>query len=227
MGKQTVTATSKKKDSAEQAVRERFRAIEAALEDVKPSAFGVLPYEVAESDSSLRLRYRNRLRVAFLLISHLRDDARRLGKILGVDAKVITDFVQRSLPVTLCVRSGDTTKHGLGGRSKNATVANGFVLVRKVPSGSEPAADDDCLIVGMALADRDHGVFHSHVILEAAMKDWVEFLKTELSLDLMDWAERVISNPARVVTVGTEGSVVPPGSDGCQWIPKGALRRSC
>ena len=151
---------------------------------------------------------------AFLLLSHLRDDARRLAKRIGVDQSVVSSFVDRSLPVHLCVRAGDTQKHGLGGRSKNATISNGFICVIKSEPGQSPNSSSDTIVEGMVLVDAIHGVFHSHVIIKQAIHDWVNFLASELALDLQQevdaWLPRKV--PDYVIKQGDPRPTVPLGS---------------
>ena len=52
---------SKQVETAEQAIHDRFVALEAALEDLRPSAFGILKRHAVDGNESLRARYQNRL----------------------------------------------------------------------------------------------------------------------------------------------------------------------
>ena len=141
---------------AEQAIRERFTAIEAALKDLCPDAFGILTQQEIVGNKLLATRYQNRLMSMFLLIYHLRDDVRRLAKRRGFEEKIIDDFIRRAQPVSLCIRAGDTHKHGLGGRSKNATISNGLIKVVKAPKGTKPTPSSDVIIIGMMLVDSEN-----------------------------------------------------------------------
>lgn len=190
---------SKQIETAEQAIHDRFVAIEAALEDLRPRTFGILKRHVVDGNESLLARYQNRLMSVFLLISHLRDDVKRLTNRRGLKKTAVDDFVKTSLPVSLCVRAGDTTKHGLGGRSKNATIANGLIAVYKTPTGRQPSSDDDCIIIGMVLVDGKHGVFHSNVVIDKALNAWVAFLASQLGLDFHGWLRRCLPEAAKQV----------------------------
>ena len=199
---------------AEQAIRERFTAIEAALKDLCPDAFGILTQQEIVGNKLLAARYQNRLMSMFLLIYHLRDDVRRLAKRRGFEEKIIDDFIRRAQPVSLCIRAGDTHKHGLGGRSKNATISNGLIKVVKAPKGTKPTPSSDVIIIGMMLVDSEHGVYHSQVVIEQAIGNWVQFLNNEFNLDLTDWLRRCF--PPR------QGPIVPLSSRRRTTVPEGA-----
>lgn len=210
----TNPGTSTKAETAREVIRHRFISLSAAMTDLAPAAFGVRPHNEIQSDVSLPARYENRLVSAFLLLSHLRDDVRRLAKRIGVNPSVVNQFVNQSLAVRLCVRAGDTRKHGLGGRSRNATISNGLICVVKSTPGEPPSPTNDAIVVGMVLVDADHGVFHSHRVIARAIHDWVDFLASELSLDLrqeMDaWLPR--KEPDFIIEQDESNPTVPLGS---------------
>ena len=66
----------------------------------------------------------------------------------------------------------------------------------------------------MVLVDADHGAFHSQVIIERAIHDWVDFLASELALDLRQevdtWLPR--KGPDYVMKEGSPNPTVPLGS---------------
>ncbi|MBW8041372.1 MAG: hypothetical protein FVQ85_15420 [Planctomycetes bacterium] len=208
--------TNPKIKKAEQAIRDRFIAIEAALNDLSPNAFGDLTRDVIDKDNLLQARYQNRLMSMFLLIYHLRDDVCRLVKRRGLKKEIVGDFIKQSLPVSLCIRVGDTHKHGLGGRSKNATIPNGLIVVYKTPKGTDTTPSDKAIVIGMALVDSLHGVFHSHVVIEQAVWDWIGFLAKELKFDLTEWlkcglqsiSKQIVNLPPDAHATVQEGSVV-------------------
>ncbi len=205
---------STKAETARDVIRHRFRSLSAAMTDLAPAAFGVRPHNEFQSDVGLPARYENRLVSVFLLLSHLRDDTRRLAKRTGVNPSVVNLFVDRSLPVQLCVRAGDTRKHGLGGRSRNATISNGLIYVVKSPPGEPPSPISDAIVIGMVLVDANHGTFHSHQVIARAIHEWVDFLASELGLDLRQevdaWLPR--KEPDVVIRQGESNPTVPLGS---------------
>ncbi|MCK5225908.1 MAG: hypothetical protein KAQ89_04255 [Planctomycetes bacterium] len=177
-------------ENAEQAIRNRFTAIEAALKDLCQDAFGILTQQEIVDNKLLVARYQNRLMSMFLLIYHLRDDICRLAKRHGFKQKIVKDFAKRTIPISICIRAGDTHKHGLGGRSKNATISNGPIIVVKTAKGAKPAPSDKAIVEGMTLVDSEHGVFCSKVVIEQAIGSWVQFLNNEFNLNLTDWLRR-------------------------------------
>jgi hypothetical protein len=199
---------------AAQAIRDRFFSLRAALEDLKPGAFGVKPRS-AWDDPLLAAQYQNRVKTAFLLLYHLRDDALRLARRLGIDVAVVHRFIKDSLPIQLCIRAGDTWKHGLGGESRNATITNGLLLVIKYRPGTVPTPDSDARVIGAHVVDADHGSFSSDVIITDAIHDWIRLLATDLNLDLASevagWLPRRPPSDAIVIPPGEHPSV-PEGS---------------
>ncbi len=177
---------------AEQRIFERFDEIEAALFDLKPMEFGIFKWKQLSEDDLIQRRYRNRLMSVFLLLYHLQDDVKRLSKRRKLPPSIVNDFVDHSLWVKLCVRAGNTHKHGLGGRSRNATFPNGLLIVVKTRSGEKSSPSNEAIVIGMIVADADHGVFHSKSIIEGALRDWVEFLTVQFELDLSNWESRCI-----------------------------------
>ena len=221
--------TNPKIKKAEQATKDRFIEIEAALSDLSPNAFGDLTRYVIEKDKLLQARYQNRLMSMFLLIYHLRDDVRRLVKRRSLRKEIVEDFIKQSLPVSLCIRAGNTHKHGLGGRSKskNATIPNGLLIVYRTPKGVDPTPSDKAIIIGMALVDRRNGVFHSDVVIEQAIRDWVGFLAKELQFDLTEWLKRCLPSISKKIVVlpPDAHTVVPEGSTVAFEFPRDLSKR--
>lgn len=214
--------TNPKIKKAEQAIRNRFIAIEAELSDLSPNAFGDLTRDVIKKDKLLQPRYQNRLMSMFLLIYHLRDDVCRLVKRHGLRKEIVEEFIKRSIPVSLCVRAGDTHKHGLGGRSKSATITNGLIIVYRTPKGAGPTPNDKAIVIGMAIVDSRHGVFHSHVVIEQAIRDWIGFLAKELKFDLTKWLKYCLPSISKQIIVlpPDAHTVVPEGSKIAFEFPK-------
>lgn len=199
---------------AAQAIRNRFVSLRAALDDLKGSVFGVRPRS-AWDDPLLAARYQNRVMTAFLLLYHLRDDARRLARRLGVDPVIVERFAEGSLPVQVCIRAGDTWKHGLGGQSRNATIMNGLILIVKTPKGTAMTPESEALVNGAHVIDVDHGTFNSDVIITDALHDWIRLLASELSLDLTSEVEGWLPRrppPDAIVIPRGEHVEVPEGS---------------
>lgn len=199
---------------AAQAIRDRFFSLRAALEDLKPRALGVRPRS-AWDDPLLVAQYQNRVMTAFLHLYHLRDDVLRLARRLELDVKVIHRFVNGSLPISLCIRAGETSKHGLGGHSRNATITNGLLLVIKYAPGTVPTPESDTIVTGAHVVDVDHGTFSSDTIITDALHDWIRLLASELSLDLTSevegWLPRRPPSDAIFIPSGVHASV-PEGS---------------
>ena len=200
--------------NAEQRIIERFDEIEAALFDLKPMEFGIFESQQLTEDGLIQRRYRNRLMSAFLLLYHLKDDVKRLAKRRNLSRSIVDDFVDHSLWVKLCVRAGDTHKHGLGGRSKNATFPNGLLKVVKTRSGEKSSPSNEAIVIGMIIADADHGVFHSKSIIEGALRDWAGFLSAKFNLDLSNWIAHCI--PAK------PGPTIELRHDAHPYVPLGA-----
>ena len=207
---------------SEQQIIDRLAEIEAALADLQPSAFGIHPVKDLGADGLVQRQYKNRLQAAFLLLYHLQDDVKRFAKRKGGNKQAVNDFVAKSLWVKLCVRAGDTHKHGLGGRSKNATIVHGLIYVVKTDEAKSPSPASDAIVVGMTVADADYGTFPSQRILEGALLDWVQFLSAEYKLDVSDWLSRCIpkgTGPEIQISPG-ENPTVPLGSTLTFELPK-------
>jgi len=219
--------TNLKNKNAEQAIKDRFISIEAALSDLSPNSFGVLTRDVIEKDKLIQVRYQNRLMSMFLLIYHLRDDVYRLVKRRRLRKDIVEDLIKQSLPISLCIRAGDTHKHGLGGRSKSATITNGLIIVYKTPKGAGPTPNDKAIVIGMALVDNRHGVFHSHVVIEQAIRDWIGFLAKELQFDLKEWLKYCLPSISKQIVVlpPDAHTVVPEGSKVAFEFPKDLSKR--
>jgi len=77
-----------------------------------------------------------------------------------------------------------------------------------------PSPDDDCIIIGMVLVDGVHGVFHSHVVIDQALRHWIAFLTTRLGLDFNTWQRRCLPTPSQqaIYVPQREHITVPAGS---------------
>jgi hypothetical protein len=180
---------------AEQRILDRFDEIEAALLDLKPREFGVFRVQDLIGGGLIERRYSNRLMGVFLLLYHLQDDVKRLAKRKRLTGDPVSAFTDQSLWVKLCIRAGNTHKHGFGGRSRNATYSNGLLYVVKIKSGekpSQPSPNSEAIVIGMIVADADYGVFHSQSIIEGALHDWAHFLSVQCGLDLSCWLSRCV-----------------------------------
>ena len=181
-----------RKSKAEQKIHDRFAEIEAALLDLEPSAIGVKPVRDLANGGIIQRQYKNRLQGALLLLYHLRDDVKRFAKRIGKPKDVIDKFADSSLWVKLCIRAGNTHKHGLGGRSKNATIIDGLVYAVKMEPNQQQTPNSDAIVMGMYVADADYGTFSAQYVLRGAMQDWVQFLAAEFGLKLSGWMSRCI-----------------------------------
>jgi hypothetical protein len=177
-------------DKAPQKVLDRLAEIEAALDDLKPSSFGNVKVKDLNSGSLIDRRMRNRLHCAFLLLYHLQDDVKKLAKKCRLPKTAIDEFANQSLWVKLCIRAGNTHKHGLGGRSRNATLPNGLIYAVEVGPDEKPSSESKAIVMGMIVADADLGAFPSQKILEGALRDWGGFLNAKFSIDIASLVSR-------------------------------------
>lgn len=201
-------------DKASQKVLDRLAEIEAALDDLKPSSFGIVKVKDLSSGSFIDRRTRIRLHSAFLLLYHLKDDVKKLARKRRLPKTAIDEFANQSLWVKLCIRAGDTHKHGLGGRSRNATLASGFIYAVKVTPDEKPSSDSEAIVIGMIVSDADLGTFHSQKILEGALRDWAEFLNAKFGIDISALVSRCF--PA------SEGPTLKVKPDEHPSVPLGA-----
>ena len=201
-------------DKAPQRVLNRLAEIEAALDDLKPSSFGNVKVKDLNSGGLIDRRMRNRLHSAFLLLYHLQDDVKKLAKKCRLPKSAVNEFANQSLWVKLCIRAGNTHKHGLGGRSRNATLPNGLISAVEVEPDEKPSADSKAIVIGMIVADADLGTFASQNILEGALRDWGEFLNAKFSIDITTLVSRCY--PA------SQGPTLKLKSDEHPSVPLGA-----
>jgi len=187
--------------TAEEAIRSRLKEIGAALDDLKHTATGVST--ASDITDNLKARYQNRLMSVFISISHMRDGVRRLAKRRGVDWNDIKQQIDSSVPIQLCIRLSETHKHGLGGKSRNATILNGFITVIGLPKkGGNPAnppPDAVAMMEGMQLVDSEYGQSHSSVVIKEAMRSWVTLIRDYLGLDETQWYQMRFPNPRGVI----------------------------
>jgi len=196
------------------AVEDRLKFIEAAALDLSPQYFGIFKAQVLDSDPYIPLRYQNRVMTTLLLLYHLRDDVRRLSRAAGIERKHIEDFVSNSEAITLCIRAGDTWKHGLGGRENNATIGNGLIKVYKTTPGCAPRPESDAIVEGLPIVDADHGVRSSTSVVNAAIQEWGQFLNATFGIQLPQaLQERVVRSSTSPILLKQDAvTVVPPGS---------------
>src|SRR5687768_10787701 len=104
---------------AERAVIDRLHDIDAALADLIPSRLGYTTGRSLLTDRTTGRTHRNRVAILLLGISHLRDDAVALAHQLGKPKELVYDYCNTSQAISLCVKAGNTYKHGVGGQHQN------------------------------------------------------------------------------------------------------------
>lgn len=199
-------------DNKVEKIYQRLAEIEAAVSDVSPSSFGVKKVRELESGGLVETQFKNRLNNAFLLLYHLQDDAKRLAKDKNINKVTVDEFRSNSSWVKLCIRAGDTYKHGLGGRSKNGTLLNGLLYAVKTESHEQPKSEHpkpeyDAILIGMLVADADYGTFPSQILIEGALLEWRDFLNEVLDVDISDWVNRCIPDKSNIVPL-QQGKII-------------------
>jgi hypothetical protein len=84
---------------------------------------------------------------------HLKDDARGLARAKGLSKVVVEEFCRKSAAVDLCVKAGDTYKHGVGGRAGNNAVIE-YEVVFHDRQGPEPQPTDPVVNAVMLVVDK-------------------------------------------------------------------------
>jgi hypothetical protein len=128
---------------------------------------------------------------------------RRLAKRSGVESSTIDQCFGSSQALRALTNLANSGKHGLGGRAKNASVLNGFVVVqRQSKENNEP--DDTVHLVGMLVADAKEGTFPSGTILNAVIRQWGLWLQMLLNIS-SDWSIRCSPDPSAPVVMLKQG----------------------
>ena len=177
---------SKTVEDAESKVRRRLRDIDAALADLSINRLGYRTAHEAVMDQTAFGIYRNRLAILMLSIYHLRDDVRGLARAKGFDKNYVDSFSSKSKAVNLCIKAGDTYKHGVGGRDKNNTVMEYSVLIAH-QQGSTPSPQDHLVNHVFLVVDESGEPHQSDLLAMEAIKDWLKFLSTEMAMDVSSW----------------------------------------
>jgi len=159
---------------AKDKIRARLESIDAALADL---AVLVHTHPTGGALSKMDIDiHRNRLASLILGIYHLKDDAKGLARLKGLDKKAVDDFVASCPAVSMCVKAGDTYKHGVGGRGGNSMVM-GYEIHFMKRKGDKPSIDDPLVGLAMLIVD-EKGVPHqSDVLAKEALHDWLPFLR--------------------------------------------------
>jgi hypothetical protein len=169
-------------------VADRLRCIDAALKDLTPDRLGRQTGHQRASDQDFVGIYRNRLATLMLSIYHLRDDARGLAREKGIGADAVDQFCASPKAVSLCIKAGDTYKHGVGGRSKNNTVTEYFVSCLQ-QSGNEPVPGDPVIGEFCLIVDETGEPHQSDLLAREAISDWLFFLRDRLGVDISEWSK--------------------------------------
>lgn len=155
-------------------IRSRLESIDAALTDL-----AALPNTHPTGGALTKVAcdvHKNRLASLILCISHLKDDAKGLARLRGLNKKAMDNFVASSPAISLCIKAGDTYKHGVGGRSGNSAVMEYEVhfMERK---GDKPKTDDPLIGLAMLLVDEKGEPHQSDLLAKEALRDWLPFLR--------------------------------------------------
>jgi hypothetical protein len=171
---------------AEGKVTERLSNIQAALHDLRPGQYTQETGGMRAADGLASGVHRNRVASLLINLYHLKDDARGLARAKGVSMDVVEEFCQKSTAVNLCIKAGDTYKHGVGGRDGNNTVIEYEVIVCN-QEGPEPKPSDQIVNVVMLVIDRTGEPHQSDLLAGEALRDWAAFLAGKLGMVLPDW----------------------------------------
>ncbi len=192
----------------------RLGEIEAAIVDLRPFVFGIHRGKELKPGTTAARRYRNRLQHALLLLNHLQADANRLARKQNLPKDVVTNFVEGSQCVRVCNRAANTHKHGVGGRSRNATMPSSFLTMAKDPHLGASPEDADTIVVGMLISDPQEGSFSSKGLIHGAARDWAVFLRDMFRIDATDWLARCFPAP--------KGPTIRLRPEGNDPVPQGA-----
>jgi hypothetical protein len=171
--------------TAVEKINERLRNIGAALRDLRPSQFAGTTDE-RMSDSVTIDIHRNRVFTLLINLYHLKDDARGLARACGLDKEVVEAFCRDTPAVDLCIKAGDTYKHGRGGRAKNNTVIDYEVTFVEQKEG-EPQPTDPVVGAVMLVVDKDGEPHQSDLLAGEALREWADFLEKTLGVTSPAW----------------------------------------
>jgi hypothetical protein len=174
--------------TAEAKILDRFRGIEAALHDLRPEQFALATAPERAGDRMSFDVHRNRVAVLLINLYHLKDDARGLARARGLGKELVEELCRNKVAVDLCVKAGDTYKHGVGGRAGNNTVIGYEVLVCH-QEGPEPQPTDAVANTLMLVVDNGGEQHQSDLLAAEALRDWAAFLEGTLRMTLPAWVK--------------------------------------
>jgi hypothetical protein len=153
-----------------------------------------------------------------LALQRIEGSSQRFLKRIGIDA---TDALKASQAIRVNSSLANSWKHGLGGRARNATMLNGFVIVHRDDGYRTEAGKERVYVVGMMVVDAIEGSFASNNLFETCVRDWVQLLKPILP-DAQGWGDRAAPMPRGPIVAppSNVGSVVPLGATVRFAIPK-------
>lgn len=181
-------------EKAEEKIVNRLRDIDAALHDLSASQFAGQAAGDRLPDPRSCGVHRNRVAILLLNLYHLKDDARGLARKKGLGKNLVDDFCDKSNSVALCVKAGDTYKHGVGGRDGNNTVIEYEVVVCE-QKGPKPEPSDSIISAFMLIVDENGEPHQSDLLAQEALWDWIEFLEDKLGMNLPEWREKWRKKP--------------------------------
>jgi hypothetical protein len=172
--------------TAEAKILDRLRNIEAAVHDLRPGQYARTTGGEWAGDRMAFDVHRNRVATLLINLYHLKDDARGLARAKGLGKDVVEDFCRNTASVDLCVKAGDTYKHGIGGRAGNNTVIE-YEVAMCAQQGSEPQPTDPLVNAVMLVVDKGGEPHQSDLLAAEALHDWAPFLEGTLGMALPAW----------------------------------------
>jgi hypothetical protein len=201
-------ASGEKITAARSTTLEALRSSEIAILD-HARYLGVQLLSLVSS-SDYRDRAVNRVQMASLALQRIEGSVQRLVKRLAIEP---IDVFGASQAIRVSNRLANSWKHGLGGQAKNATIVDGFILVRRGDGYRNEAGEERVHVVGMTVVDATEGPFSSHNLFETCVRDW-SILLADVVPEVADWRERVAPHPKgpSIDLPSAVGAVVPLGS---------------
>jgi hypothetical protein len=172
--------------TAEAKVLDRLRNIEAALHDLRPGQYAQSTAGERAGDRMAFGVHRNRVATLLINLYHLKDDARGLARAKGIGKDVVEELCRDSAAVGLCVKAGDTYKHGVGGRAGNNTVIE-YEVVLCDQQGPGPQPTDPVINAVMVVVDAGGEPHQSDLLAAEALREWAAFLEGALGMSLPMW----------------------------------------
>jgi hypothetical protein len=176
-------------DEAVKKVLDRLRLIDAAYFDIESSRFAEAGLQDLPRDNMTGDVLKNRVALLLLNLYHLRDDARGLARRKGIDKKVVDEFCENTPEISICIKAGDTYKHGIGGRDNNNTVIEHDVAAF-IQQGAEPSPHDPMIGLFNLVIDENGDARQSNLLAADAMHEWIHFLENSFGLDLLGWRRK-------------------------------------